>query len=128
MSALRARASTLLAAASVAGSFFGAKTTHGALGGWGISAMICFAFCAVSAIWVILPHPFAFAFRGMNVVAGQDFGDTDDLPGAYRSATVWMQAIQRVNQNTIGGMSNCLTLACVLLAAEIILWTVSLTS
>lgn len=56
LAGLRARAGTVLAAASVAGSFFGAKVNHGSLGTWGVLAMIAFALCVGSAVWVLLPH------------------------------------------------------------------------
>jgi hypothetical protein len=35
LNALRTRAGTVIAAASVSGSFLGAKVGHGSLGGWG---------------------------------------------------------------------------------------------
>jgi hypothetical protein len=46
LSALRARAGTVLAVASIAGSFFGAKTNHGSLGVLGVLAMVSFALCS----------------------------------------------------------------------------------
>lgn len=50
LTGLRARAGTVLAAASIAGSFFGAKTSHGSLGVSGVLAMIAFALCVGSAV------------------------------------------------------------------------------
>jgi hypothetical protein len=47
LSGLRARAGTVLAAASIAGSFFGAKS-HGSLGALGVLAMVSFALCVGS--------------------------------------------------------------------------------
>jgi len=63
LTGLRARAGTVLAAASIAGSFFGAKTSHSSLDFWGVIGMIAFALSVGSAIWVLLPHAFVFAFR-----------------------------------------------------------------
>lgn len=56
LSGLRARAGTVLAAAPIAGSFFGAKTSHGSLDVLGVLAMVSFALCVGSAIWILLPH------------------------------------------------------------------------
>jgi hypothetical protein len=72
LSGLRMGAGTVLAAASVAGSFLGAKTNHGSLDAWGILAMLSFALCLASAIWVLIPHEFVFAFRGDALVAASD--------------------------------------------------------
>lgn len=58
LSGLRTRAGTVLAAASIAGSFLGAKTGHGSLDTWGILALISFVLCFGSAIWVLVPHEF----------------------------------------------------------------------
>ena len=55
LTGLRARAGTVLAAASVAGSFFGAKISHGSLGIWGVLAMIAFALCVGGAVWGSCP-------------------------------------------------------------------------
>jgi hypothetical protein len=68
----------VLAAASIAGSFFGGKTTHGSLDVWGVVGMIAFALSVGSAI------------------------------------------------RKIADLSNWLAASCTLLAAEVILWTLSL--
>ncbi len=69
LAGLRARAGTILASPSIAGSFFGAKTSHGSLGFTGILAMIAFAGCVGSATWILLPHALVFAFRGRALLA-----------------------------------------------------------
>src|ERR1700735_5100133 len=126
LSALRARAGTVLAAASIAGSFFGAKTSHGSLGVWGVLAMLAFALCVGSAIWVLLPHAFVFAFRGETLLAESDHRGVSDVIEAYRTAGIWIEPHLDVNRNKIAGLSNWLAVSCGLLAAEVILWTLSL--
>jgi hypothetical protein len=126
LTGLRARAGTVLAAASIAGSFFGAKTSHGSLGVWGVLAMIAFAFCVGSAIWVLVPHAFVFAFRGETLLAESDHRGVSHVTEAYRTAGIWIEPHLEVNRSKIAGLSNWLAASCTLLAAEVILWTLSL--
>lgn len=62
VTAIRTRAGTIIAAASIAGSFLGTKVNHGSLNALAIAAMVAFALCLGSAIVVLLPHDFVFAF------------------------------------------------------------------
>jgi hypothetical protein len=126
LTGLRARAGTVLAAASIAGSFFGAKTSHGSLGIWGIVGMIAFALSVGSAIWVLLPHAFVFAFRGETLLAESDHRGVSNVTEAYRTAGIWIEPHLEVNRNKIACLSNWLGASCTLLAAEVILWTLSL--
>jgi hypothetical protein len=126
LTGLRARAGTVLAAASIAGSFFGAKTSHGSLGVWGVIAMIAFALCVGSAVWVLLPHAFVFAFRGETLLAESDHRGVSNISEAYRTAGIWIEPHLEVNRSKISGLSNWLAASCALLAAEVILWTLSL--
>ena len=70
LAGLRARAGTVLAAASIAGSFLADKTGHGSLGVWGVLAMISFVLCVSTAIWVLLAHELVFTFRGQALLTG----------------------------------------------------------
>jgi hypothetical protein len=126
LAGLRARAGTVLAAASIAGSFFGAETSHGSLGVWGVLAMVAFALCVGSAIWVLLPHAFVFAFRGETLLAESDHRGVSDVVEAYRTAGIWVQPHLEANRGKIAGLSDCLAASCALLAVEVILWTLSL--
>jgi hypothetical protein len=126
LTGLRARAGTVLAAASIAGSFFGAKTSHGSLDVWGVLAMIAFALCVGSAIWVLLPHAFVFAFRGETLLAESDHRGVSNVTEAYRTAGIWIEPYLEVNRSKIAGLSNWLAASCALLSAEVILWTLSL--
>lgn len=126
LSGIRARAGTVLAAASVAGSFLGAKTSHSSLDVWGILAMIFFVFSVGSAIWVLLPHELVFAFRGEALLAESDHRGVHDVTEGYRTAGIWIEPHLDANRNKIVWLSDWLTVSCVLLAAEVILWTLSL--
>ena len=123
---LRARAGTVLAAASIAGSFFGAKTSHGSIDVWGAVGIIAFALSVGSAIWVLLPHTFVFAFRGATLLAESDHRGVSNVTEAYRTAGIWIEPHLDVNGSKIAGLSSWLAVSCTLLAAEVILWTLSL--
>jgi hypothetical protein len=126
LSALRARAGTALAAASIAGSFFGAKTSHGSLGVLGVLAMVSFVLCVASAIWILLPHAFVFAFRGKTLLAESDHRGASDVIDAYRIAGIWVEPYVERNRRKIASLSDWLAASCALLVAEVILWTLSL--
>ena len=125
LSGLRTRAGTVLAAASIAGSFLGTKASHGSLNVWGVLAMISFALCVGSAIWVLLPHALVFAFRGETLLAESDHLGTQTVTDAYRSAGIWIEPHLDANGDKIAGLSNWLAVSCSLLAAEVILWTIN---
>jgi len=128
LNALRARAGTIVAAASISGSFLGAKVSHGSLGGWGVAALVVFVLCLASAIWVLLPHELVFAFRGEALLAVSDHAGVEDVTQAYRAAGIWIEPYLDANRDKIAGLSSWFTASCVLLAVEIVLWTISLTS
>ena len=128
LSGLRTRAGTVLAAASIAGSFLGAKSTSGSLSAWAILALIAFTLCLASSIWVLLPHRLVFAFRGDALLAESDRRNVSDVTEAYRAVSGWIGPILDANGRKLGDLSDCFTVSCVLLAAEVILWTVSLAS
>ncbi len=128
LNALRARAGTIVAAASISGSFLGAKVSHGSLGGWGISALVVFVLCLASAIWVLLPHELTFAFRGEALLAVSDHEGVEDVTEAYRAAGIWIEPYLDDNRDKIATLSSWFTASCILLAVEVILWTISVTS
>lgn len=127
LSGLRARAGTILAAASIAGAFLGAKTSHGSLDTWGILALISFVLCLGGSIWVLLPHEFVFAFHGRALLAESDHQGVQDVTEAYRAAGIWVEPYLEANRDKIAELSDWLAVSCLLLAAEVILWTLSLT-
>lgn len=106
----------------------GAKVSHGSLGGWGVAALVVFVLCLASAIWVLLPHELVFAFRGEALLAVSDHAGVEDVTQAYRAAGIWIEPYLDANRDKIAGLSSWFTASCVLLAVEIVLWTISLTS
>ena len=50
-----------------------------------------------------------------------------DVAQAYRAAGIWIEPLDR-NRNKLSRMSGWFTVSCVLLAAEVVLWTLSITS
>jgi hypothetical protein len=125
LNALRARAGTIIAAASISGSFLGAKVSHGSLDAWAILALIVFVLCLGCAIWVLLPHALVFAFRGEALLGISDQQGVEDVTQAYRAAGIWIEPYLDANRDKIGQLSAWFTASCVLLAAEVIFWTIS---
>lgn len=125
LNALRTRAGTIVAAASISGSFLGAKVSHGSLDIWGILALIAFVLCLGCAIWVLLPHSLVFAFRGEALLGISDQEGVEDVAQAYRAAGIWIEPNLDANRDKIGELSSWFTASCILLAAEVILWTIS---
>jgi hypothetical protein len=77
---------------------------------------------------VLLPHELVFAFRGDVLVAASDRREPPDATDAYRAAGRWIEPHVHLNRRKIRGLSRWLTASCVLLAIEVILWTVSVAS
>jgi hypothetical protein len=125
LNALRTRAGTVIAAASISGSFLGAKVNHGSLDAWAILALISFVLCLGCAIWVLLPQELVFAFRGEALLGVSDQQGVEDVTQAYRAAGIWIEPFLDANRNKIAALSSWFTASCVLLAVEVILWTVS---
>jgi hypothetical protein len=124
---LRTCAGTVLAAASVAGSFLGAGIRQGALGLIGILAIVSFAFCCACAIWVLLPRELTFVLRGDALIGFADRTPAADPGEAYRAASSWIEELVVVNRAKIALLDECLTASCALLAIEVGLWTIAVT-
>jgi len=125
LSGLRTRAGTVVAAASISGSFLGAKANHGSLDVWAILALGAFVLCLASAIWILLPHKLVFAFRGDALLAESDHRGVQDVTEAYRAAGIWIEPNLDSNRDRIANLSSWFTVSCGLLAVEVILWTIS---
>jgi hypothetical protein len=122
---LRTCAGTVLGAASIAASFLGARTRDGSLGVCGATALASFVFCLGSSVWVLLPHEFVFAFGARELRAEADRG-MRDVVDAYRVVARWIEPDLQANRVELAKLANWLTLSCLFLTAEIILWTLSL--
>jgi hypothetical protein len=103
--ALRTRAGSVVAAASISGSFLGAKVDHGSLGGWGIAALIVFVLCLASAIWVLLPPELVVAFRGEALLGVSDQEGVEDVYQAYRAAGIWIEPFLDSNRDKLATLS-----------------------
>jgi hypothetical protein len=114
---LRTRAGTVLAVASIAGSFLATKTNHGALGVCGVLAMVCFALCIGSSVWVVVPHKLALAPRGNGLLHQGDSQGSRDVTQAYRAAGRWIEPRIEINHLEMERLSYCLALSCLLPAA-----------
>jgi hypothetical protein len=123
---MRTRASTALGGASVAGSFLGANAIHDSLDVWSALALASFGLCVASAIWVLRPHDLVFAFRGDAILRVSDSDRRHDVREAYRAASVWIEAHMDSNSCKVADLSTWLTVSCLSLAVEIVLWTISL--
>lgn len=128
VAALRACAGTVLAAASVAGSFLAAATKHGVLDGWALAAMSAFVMCSTSAVRVLLPHPFVFAFRGATLLRTLDVRSSAGVAEAYRAVEAWIEPQMYANRRRITSLEESLTASCLLLALEVFLWTIAVLS
>jgi hypothetical protein len=126
-SAFRAGAGTILAAASVAGSFLGSRDVQRSLDIWATLAVIAFVLCVASAVWVLLPRDLKLSLRGNELIAMSDARDVRDVAEGYRSACDWAAPQLELNRSTLARMSRWLTCACLLLAIEVVMWTISLT-
>jgi hypothetical protein len=125
VAALRACAGTVLAAASVAGSFLAASAGHRLLDGWALAAMLAFVLCSTSAIRVLMPQPFVFAFRGASLLRTLQAGSSADVAEAYRAVAAWIEPQLHVNRRRITLLEESLSASCLLLALEVFLWTVT---
>lgn len=124
-SGLRSRAGTVVATASISGSFLGAKANHSSLVVWAILALGAFVLCLASAIWILLPHKLVFAFRGDALLAESDHRGGKDVTEAYRATGIWIEPNLDSNRDRIANLASWLTVSCGLLAVEVILWTIS---
>jgi len=98
LSDLRTRAGTVLAAASIAGSFLATK--HGTLDTTAVLAIVSYVACVGAAIYVLLPHELVLEFRGSVVaeIADQVGGG---LPSAYAAVTEWLEAFHARNREKL---------------------------
>ena len=92
----------------------------------GVLAMAAFALCVGSAIWILLPHSFVFAFRGKTLLAESDHRGVSNVIDAYRAVAIWVESHLETSRRKIASLSDCLAASCALLVAEVILWTLSL--
>jgi hypothetical protein len=126
LAGMKTCAGTIVGAASIAGSFLGAKTSSESLDAWAILALASFGLCFASAIWVLLPHYLVLAAGGQELLADSDRRGVRDVTETYRAAAGWIEPLLQENRGKVARLADWLTVSCVLLGVEVVLWTVSL--
>ena len=125
LSDLRTRAGTLLAAASIAGSFLG--VTNGTIDTLGVLALIAYLASVGTAVYILSPHELTTEFRGSVLLeTAREVGATDDE--AYETAMLWLEKIRAGNVDKVDALSKWYVASAVALGAEVLLWTVALTA
>jgi uncharacterized membrane protein len=127
LATFRTGAGTVLGAASVAASLLSARDAGHRLDPWMGVALVAYALCAAVAIWVLLPRDLAFSFRGNELIVTSEALDVDDVVDGYRVACGWIEPHLEMNRSTLAGISQRLTWACMLLAIEVVMLTISIT-
>jgi hypothetical protein len=67
-----------------------------------------------------------FAFRGQALLGNSDQEGISDVTEAYRAVGIWIDPWLNENGRTIARLTTWFTVSCTLLAAEVLLWTISL--
>jgi hypothetical protein len=125
LSDLRTRAGTLLAAASIAGSFLG--VTKGSIDTLGVLALVAYLASVGTAVYTLLPHQLTTEFRGTALLrVTREVDATDDE--AYEATVQWLENIRDGNVDVIAKLTNWYVAAAVALGVEVVLWTLSLTA
>jgi uncharacterized membrane protein YhdT len=128
VSGLRMSAGTILGTGSIVASLSGARTGGHALNAWAVLATISFALCFACAIWVLLPRNLFVSLGGAELMADADIVRAPDVNDGYRAAASWIEPYLEQNRRTIDRLADWLTVGCVLLAIEVVLCTISVTS
>jgi hypothetical protein len=125
LSDLRTRAGTLLAAASIAGSFLG--VTKGTIDTLAVLALIAYAGSVGAAIYTLLPHTLKTEFRGSSLLdVSREVEATDDE--AYESVVRWLEAIRDDNADVLDNLTKWYVASAGALGAEVVLWSLALTT
>jgi hypothetical protein len=125
LSDLRTRAGTLLAAASISGSFLG--VTHGTLDTVAILALVAYLVSVGAAIYTLLPHKLSTEFRGTVLLRDSRKVEATDEE-AYESAVRWLEVTRGENAAVLDDLTRWYVVAAVALGVEVVLWIVALTS
>jgi hypothetical protein len=125
LSDLRTRAGTLLAAASISGSFLG--VTHGTLDTVAVLALIAYLVSVSAAIYTLMPHKLSTEFRGKVLLEVSREAEATDEE-AYEAAVGWLEVTRGENAGVLDDLTRWYVAAAVALGVEVVLWIVALTS
>jgi uncharacterized membrane protein YhdT len=125
---LRTSAGTILGTGSIVASLSGVRTGEHSLDVWAALATISFALCFACAIWILLPRKLFVSLGGAELMADADVVRAPDVADGYRAASNWIEPYLEQNRRTIDRLADWLTVSCVLLAVEVVLCTISVTS
>lgn len=135
---LRARAATLLAAASISTAFLSAPALaqHQAIElvrgrpiahptitglGWAAVALVCLV--VVLALAILVPWRWTFAHHPHTLISVHlEPGPPSTEPELYRNLSYWNGAHYNANGWKLNAMLALFALACLLLLAEIVIW------
>ncbi|MEA2431194.1 MAG: hypothetical protein QOI19_1667, partial [Thermoleophilaceae bacterium] len=122
---LRARAATVLAAGSIAGSLLAGRAAKGGtLDGFGLAAIAAYLGCVATSLYVLLPHELVLEFHG-SVALDFAVEREADLPSTLRAVTGWLEEFHDTNRVVLRRLGRAYTAICILLGLEIVLWTAS---
>lgn len=125
---LRSRAATILAAASIAGSFLaGQAATRHQLGVLGVLAVAAYLVCVAATLYVLLPHELVLEFSGRVALEQAEQADAE-LDELQQAVAVWLDSFHEANRPVLERLGRGYALACLALGAEIVLWTLSFAS
>jgi hypothetical protein len=123
LSDLRARAGTLLAAASIAGSFLG--VTRGTIDTFTVLALIAYLVCVGAVIYTLMPHTLTTEFRGSALITTKrDFEATDE--NGFETAVLWLEGFLEENADVLDRLTKWYVAAAGALGAEVLLWSLAL--
>jgi uncharacterized membrane protein YhdT len=128
VSGLRASAGTILGTGSIVASLSGVRTGDRGVDVWAILTTVSFALCFACAIWVLLPRSLFVSLGGAELMADADDVRVSDVTDGYRAASTWIEPYLEQNRRTISRLADWLTVSCVLLAIEVVLCTISVSS
>ncbi|HVE68944.1 MAG TPA: hypothetical protein VNB64_10230 [Solirubrobacteraceae bacterium] len=121
----RTRTGTLLAAAAVTASFFGAQAVAAhELDTAGLLALVAYLCSVAAGLIVLLPRRLVVEFRGTVLLASARRTEAD-LSEVYAAATEWLESFHQRNRYTLVSLERWYTTALMALGAEIVLWTAS---
>ena len=120
---LRSRAGTLLAAASIAGTFAGA--THGSIDTLATLALVAYVCSLGACIYVLLPHELSVEFRGSVLLAAREETGANDEE-AYEVVVDWLEQVRGGNNGKLRQLKAWYTAAAVALGLEVVLWIMTL--